>query len=150
MPRKQTSRVSAEVRCDGARSWRLNVPVNVTIRRELVVTAVPLERGKILTAGDVILAEREVGASPGGYLTTVDAAVGQVVRRATPAGVALSPAQLESPLLVRRGQPVTLEARSGAIVVQMAGVARGDGALGETVAVANLSSRKVMQGIVRS
>lgn len=147
---REGSRLTAEVRCPGTRAWRLFVPVRVTVTKTLVVAAVPLERGKILAPGDVILAEREVGALPGGYLTTPDAAVGRVVRRTIPAGAAVAPGALEMPVLVRRGQAVTLEARSGAIVVQMAGIARGDGALGELIAVENSSSRRVMQGIVRN
>ncbi len=147
---QDSSRVSAAVRCDGLRPWRLFVPVRVSLHRTLVVTAAPLERGKVLAAGDVILTEREVGASPGGYLTAVEAAAGKVLRRSLPAGAVLSPALLEAPLLVRRGQQVTLEARSGTIAVRMAGVARDDGALGQLVAVQNLSSRKILQGIVRN
>ena len=149
-PSQESGRVTAEVRCDGARPWRLFVPVRVSVYRTLAVAAVPLERGKVLAAGDVILAEREVGATPGGYLTTVDAALGRALRRNVAAGAMLAPTLLESPLMVRRGQSVTLEARAGAITVQMAGVARSDGALGQTIPVANTSSRKIMQGIVRS
>lgn len=147
---RESSRVTAEVRCPGARTWRLFVPVRVAVTKTLVVAAVPLERGKVLADGDVILAAREVGALPGGYLTAPEAAVGRVVRRAIPAGAAVAPAALEMPVLVKRGQPVTIEARSGAIVVQMAGVARADGALGEMIAVQNLNSKKVLQGIVKN
>jgi flagella basal body P-ring formation protein FlgA len=145
---QETSRVTVEVRCPGSRPWRLFVPVRVTVRKDILVAAVPLERGKLLAAGDVILAQREVGASPGGYFTTADAAVGQIVRRSVPAGTVLSPAMLDAPVLIRRGQSVTLAARSGPIAVQMAGVARSDGALGQVIGVENTSSRKVLQGIV--
>lgn len=146
----EASRFSVEVRCDGPRSWRLRVPVEVTVRRALVVTAVPLERGKVLAAGDVILADRVVAAVPGGYLTSTGAAIGQVLRRSLPAGAVIAPVQLTAPVLIRRGQQVTLEAKSGAIAVQMAGIARADGALGEIISVENPSSRRVLQGVVRN
>lgn len=147
---RESSRVTAEVYCAGSRPWRLYVPVRVSLHKTLVVASVPLERGKVLTADDVILAEREVGAVPGGYLTGIEAAIGRVLRRNVAAGAALSPALLEAPVLVRRGQPVTLEAKSGAITVQMAGVAQADGALGQTIAVQNSSSRRVLQAVVRN
>lgn len=147
---RETNRVTTEVRCAGSRPWRVFVPVRVTVHKTLIVAAVPLERGKVLAAGDVILAEREVGAVAGGYLTAVDAAVGRVVRRNVAAGAVVAPAALESPVLVKRGQPVTLEAKSGAITVQMAGVAQGDGALGQTVSVRNTNSKKILQAIVRN
>ena len=120
------------------------------MRKALVVAAVPLTRGKVLAADDVMLADREVGTLPGGYLTTADAAIGRVVRRNIPAGAAVAPALLESPVLVKRGQPVTLEAKAGAITVQMTGIAQADGALGQTIPVRNDSSRKVLQGVVRN
>ncbi len=147
---REASRVTVEVRCEGVRSWRLYVPVGVSLYRTVVVTAGPLERGKVLAAGDVILAEREIGRLPGSYLASPDAAVGQLLRRSVPAGAVLIAAQLEPPVLVHRGQQVTLEAKSGPITVQMAGIARHDAALGQVVAVQNSSSRRVLQGIVRN
>jgi flagella basal body P-ring formation protein FlgA len=143
-------RVSAEVRCTGARPWRLYVPVTISLTRTLVVAARPLERGRLLTPDDVILAERDVGAVTGGYLTELEDAVGRVMRRDAAAGAVLAPRLLDSPVIVRRGQPVTLEARSGKIRVQMAGVAQEDGARGETITVRNSSSHKDLEGIVRS
>jgi flagellar basal body P-ring formation protein FlgA len=147
---RETARLTVAVHCAGSKPWRLHVPVRVSVTRTLVVTATPLPRGKVLTAGDVILAQREVGAAPGGYLTSVDAAVGRVLRRQAAAGVVLAPGLLEAPLLVRRGEPVILQARSGGIAVQMAGVARADGALGDKISVENVSSKKILQGIVRN
>jgi flagella basal body P-ring formation protein FlgA len=147
---RESARVTAEVRCPGIRPWRLFVPVQVTVLRSLVVTVAPLERGKVLAAGDVKLAEREVSAAPSGYLTSMEAVVGQVLRRSVPADAVLAPGLLEAPVLVRRGQAVTLEARSGTIVVQMAGIAKSEGALGQTIAVENSSSRKVLQAVVRN
>ena len=43
-----------------------------------------------------------------------------------------------------------MEARAGAITVQMAGVARDDGGLGQTIPVENSSSKKVVQAVVRN
>ncbi len=145
---QDSARLTAEVSCTGMRPWRLFVPVRVSVRRVVVVTALPLERGKTLTPDDVILAERDLAAVAGGYLTRIEAASGQVLRRAVPAGAALSPALLEAPLLIRRGQPVTLQARTGALMVQAPGLARGDGALGQVIEVQNASSKKIIQAVV--
>lgn len=145
-----SSRLTAEVRCSGVRQWRLFVPVKVTLRQSVVVAALPLERGKVLAPGDVLLAERELGAINGGYLTSTEAVAGQVLRRAVPAGAALAPALLEAPVLVRRGQAVTVQAKSGALTVQAPAVARGDGALGQVIEVQNVSSKKILQAIVKN
>ncbi len=147
---REAGRVTAEVSCPGVRPWRLFVPVRVSVQKPVVVATVPVERGKVLAAGDVILAQRAVSSAPAGYLGSVEAAVGQVLRRNVPAGAVLSPGLLNAPVLIERGRHVTLEARSGGIVVQMAGIAKADGALGETIPVQKLSSRKVLQGIGRN
>jgi len=142
------ARVTVEVSCMGQRAWRVYVPVGIRLRRMVVVTAQPLERGKVLAPGDVILAERELAELGSGYLTSLDAANGQVLRRAVPAGAPLSAGLLEAPILVRRGQPVTLQARSGALSVQAPAVARGDGVLGALIEVQNVSSKKIVQAVV--
>lgn len=147
---RPSARLTVAVRCTGSAPWRVYVPVRVAVTRMLVVTATPLPRGKVLAPDDVILAEREISAAPGGYLTTVGAVTGRVLRRPVAAGVVLAPGLLDAPLLVRRGQAVTLEARSGGIAVQMAGIARGDGSQGERIEVENVSSGKVIQGIVKN
>lgn len=147
---RASARLTVAVRCTGASPWRIYVPVRVAVTRMLVVTATPLPRGKVLAPGDVILAQREISVAPGGYFTTLEAATGRVLRRPVAAGVVLAPGLLDAPLLVRRGQAVTLEARRGGIAVQMAGVSRGDGSQGERVEVENVSSGKVVQGIVRN
>lgn len=147
---REAGRTTAEVSCSGARPWRLFVPVRVSVQKPVVVAAVPLERGKVLAAADVNLAQREVSSTPAGYIGSLEAAVGQVLRRSVPAGTVLTPGLLDAPLLIRRGRAVTLEARAGGIVVQMAGIAKADGALGETIPVQNLSSNKVLQGIVKN
>jgi flagella basal body P-ring formation protein FlgA len=62
----------------------------------------------------------------------------------------LLPGLLDRPPLVRRGQEVMLEARAAGLTVRMAGVARRDGRLGETIPVENISSGEVREAIVRS
>jgi flagella basal body P-ring formation protein FlgA len=147
---RAAARMTVAVSCPGAQAWRLHVPVRVTVMRAVVVAAMPLERGKVLAAGDVILAEREVSGAGAGYLTATAGASGRVLRRGVAAGTVIAPGLLESPLVVRRGQPVTLEVRAGGLAVQMAGIAQADGALGERIPVRNSSSKKILQGTVKN
>ena len=147
---RTSARQTVAVQCTGSTPWRVHVPVTVTITRAVLVAAQPLERGKILAAEDVLLADRDLNTVIGGYLTDPRLAMGRVLRRGIPAGTVIGPAGLEAPVLIRRGQPVSVEARSGAIRVAMAGVAQADGALGEMIPVRNVQSKKILQGIVRN
>ncbi|MFQ5635108.1 MAG: flagellar basal body P-ring formation chaperone FlgA, partial [Gammaproteobacteria bacterium] len=71
-------------------------------------------------------------------------------RRDVRAGKPVTPGMLETPALVKRGQQVTLEARSGGMVVRMAGVAKADGIKGEVIAVENSNSQRVVHAVVRT
>ena len=50
--------------------------------------------------------------------------------------------------LVRRGEPVTLRLRDGAITIVTAGRALGDGARGARVRVIALATRRTLEGVV--
>jgi flagella basal body P-ring formation protein FlgA len=131
-------------------AWRLYVPVQVAGTRPVLVAARTLARDTILAPGDVRLAPRELATAAYGTFADVDQVVGLRLRRDLPEGTVLSPGLVDQPPLVRRGQEVTLEARTGGLSVRMAGVARRDGRLGETIPVQNVSSGEVREAVVRS
>jgi len=147
---KQSPRVTVAVRCPGAKPWKIYVPVRTAVFRQVLIASRPLTRGSILTPGDIILAEFDTGLLPRGYIVAATHAVGRKVRRAVKTGDPITPALLETPATIRRGQKVSLEARSGALTVRMAGIAQSDGILGEVIEFENTTSRRSVQAIVRS
>ena len=149
-PRRRTNRVTTEVRCQGPRPWKIYVPVSLAVYQPVVIAARALPRDGLLTADDVSLAERDIARLDYGFLSTVEDVVGHRLRRPVAAGEALTPGNLEMPPLVRRGQRVTVQARSGGLVVRMAGVAQADGIRGQVIEVKNLNSRRTVQAVVRS
>lgn len=147
---RQSPRVTVEVRCQGAQPWKIYVPVRTAVFRQVLIASRPLTRGSILTPDDIILAEFDTGLLPRGYIVAGKHAVGRKVRRAVKTGDPITPALLETPATIRRGQKVSLEARSGALTVRMAGIARSDGILGEVIEFENVTSKRPVQAIVRS
>lgn len=143
-------RVTIEVQCLSPQAWRLYVPVQVSMVRPVVIAARPLARDTVLTPGDVKLADREVSSLGYGFIGSLEGAVGQRLTRAISEGAVLTPGLLDAPVLVRRGQAVSVDARSGPVTVSMPGVAQADGALGETIRVRNASSGRILEGVVRS
>jgi flagella basal body P-ring formation protein FlgA len=146
----RTARLTANVRCDGSQPWRLYLPVRVTSSRPVVVASRALARDTVLAPGDVRLADSTSGSAPPGALHDVNLAVGRLLRRPADDGQALTASLLTAPTLVRRGQDVQVEAVAGGLQVRMAGVARGDGALGDVIEVENGASGRVVQAVVRS
>ncbi|MEN5117866.1 flagellar basal body P-ring formation chaperone FlgA [Luteimonas sp. TWI662] len=137
---------TVEVRCPSG--WRLYVPVRVRRSQMVLVLARGVAAGQALAADDLI-AERRDGARVAGAAVADPAdAVGRSARRTLLAGSVLTAGDLVSPRLVRRGDTVALVSRQAGIEVRMAGRALGDAGERERVSVENLSSRRVVQGIV--
>lgn len=148
--RGSSGRITAEVRCAGPTSWKIYVPARVVVYQSVVVAARPLQRGSVLAQGDVLLAEQDTSSLPYGYLLDLDNAIGSRLRRDVLAGKPVLPAMLETPEMIKRGQQVMLEARSGAMVVRMAGVAKSDGVMGQVIPVENVRSQRIVHAVVRS
>jgi flagellar basal body P-ring formation protein FlgA len=136
------------VRCIGAHSWKLYVPVDVKARLKVLIAAQPLERGAQVSGAMLSMAERNVARLPYGYFTHRNAVLGQVLRRNLSAGEVLTPGMLHPPLLVRRGQVVTLTAGAEGFSVSTQGVALQSGERGALVRVRNSRSKRVVQGVV--
>jgi flagella basal body P-ring formation protein FlgA len=144
------ARLTVAVSCRQPTAWRVYVPVTVTATRPVVVAARSLARDTILAPGDVRLAERDVASLPYGSFASDREVVGQRLRRELAVDAVLSPGLVLAPALVHRGQAVLMEARAPGFSVRMAGVARRDGRLGETIPVENISSGEVRDAVVRS
>ena len=136
------------VRCEGAKPWKLYVSAQTVVVGNVVVTTRPLARHHILQASDLRLARRDLTTLPRGYLEQPQQAVGEVLLRQLGDGQVVRLTQIAAPKLVRRGETVTLSADAGGVRVRMSGKALSDGASGDSVQVRNLSSRRVVQGIV--
>ena len=144
------ARFTAEVRCDGAQPWRLYLPVRLTAGRPVVVATRALSRDTVLAPDDIRLAESAPASVPAGSLHDPSLVIGRVLRRSLDEGQAVTASLLDAPTLVRRGQDVSVEAAAGGLTVRMAGVARGDGALGDIIEVENGASGRIVQAVVRS
>lgn len=147
---RSTGTTSVGVRCPDASGWTIYVPAKVDVFQKALVTVRPLAKGEALQPGDVRIMETEVSKLGQGYLQSPEELQGMVARRPIPAGTVVSPSQVLSPRLVRRGDRVTLVAMQGPIQVEMLGEAVSDGARGERVRVRALNSGKVIEGWVES
>jgi flagella basal body P-ring formation protein FlgA len=141
---------SVGVRCPDAAAWTIYVPAKIDVFHKALVTTRALAKGAHLQPGDVRIVETEVSELNQGYLQSVDEIQGLAARRPLPAGTVLSPSQVISPRLVRRGDRVTLVNMTGPIQVEMIGEAVSDAARGERIRVRALNSGKVVEGWVES
>lgn len=145
--RKQGN-VTVGVKCEGEKPWSLYVQAKVSRLGEVVVAVRTMVRDEIVSADDVILQRRELDGVVGGYLTQLSDPLGMRVVRTIRADEVVNPAYLTQPILVKRGDRVTIMARSGGVEVRMDGKALSDGVMGAQIRVMNLSSKKEVKGIV--
>jgi flagella basal body P-ring formation protein FlgA len=151
LPRNSaTPRPAVEVRCDGPAPWKVYVAVNRAETRRILVAARTLARGKVLASDDIALADREIDMPGQSYLADPAAVVGQTLRRGLAEGEPLPGGALDGPVAIRAGDEISLESGATGFRVRVAGVARTAGGLGQTIAVQNRSSGRIVQAIVRT
>ena len=137
---------SVEVACpDG---WRLFVPVRVRRSQTVLVLIRGIAPGETITADAFVPETRDASRIVGAAVADPAQAVGRVARRTLSAGAVLSATDLVAQRLIRRGDNVALLSRRGGVEVRVVGKALGDAGENERVTVENLSSRRVVQGVV--
>lgn len=136
------------VRCSGPRPWSIYVPARVRVVQQVVVAVQPVPRGTVLTAADVRLEARDTSTLSSGYFQDDSEVLGKVVTNALATGSVLTPQIVKAPMVVRRGERVTLLAQTAGIEVRMAGKALADGALGQRIQVRSLPSKRIVEGVV--
>ncbi|PIE37521.1 MAG: flagella basal body P-ring formation protein FlgA [Gammaproteobacteria bacterium] len=144
---RHSGNVSIGVRCTGAKRWKIYLQARISVFEEVAVLALDVARGEVLRE-DMIRMERQSMHTGNPGIDRPEALIGHRFRNAARAGQLLNARQLEAPLLVDRGETVTLLSGSGGIEVRMHGEALDEGALGSLIRVRNLSSQQIVQGRV--
>jgi flagella basal body P-ring formation protein FlgA len=102
----------------------------------------------VLTAADLAVEERELAGLPGGVVGVIAEAVGKETRAALPAGAPVTLAAVASPLLVRRGDLVTVVVETPGMRLSAVGEALEPGAAGAEIRVRNRKSQQELAGQV--
>lgn len=137
------------VRCEGSVRWTIYTSIGVETDATVLVARYALPRDANLAASDLQLATRRVPGLLDSYLTDAASAAGQRLKRPLGAGEPLTVDALAPALLIHRGQQVVLMARGSGVEVRVAGVALADARASDHIRVQNLSSQRIVEGIVR-
>jgi flagella basal body P-ring formation protein FlgA len=112
------------------------------------VLAQALARGEVVKAADVAIERRPKAEVTGEPITTIEDAVGLAVRQQMRAGQILARGQLMKPELVHRDDNITLIYEVPGILLTTRGKALEAGAMGDTISVTNLETKRTVQGTV--
>lgn len=138
------------VRCSGSKTWTLYVPVKVSLFGTVVAATRPLSKGSVIQASDLNLVEADLARLRSGYFTEVSQVAGKQVARRTTIGTPITPSLVKDPRQIERGQRISLVAQTAGLEVRMKGEALEDGVAGERIQVRNVSTRRVIDGVVLS
>jgi flagella basal body P-ring formation protein FlgA len=119
------------------------LPVAVAIR--------PIDRGDVVTAADVELQPRDFPPGAQGRsapFTSIDKLIGMEATRAIQPGDVVMADNVQPPVLVKRGDSVTVYTRGGGIKVRTIAKARENGSLGQPVQIESLETHKTYDAVV--
>jgi len=138
--------IDSTVTVDGEPAAFLPLQFDVKVVREAVTSTRAVARGEVIGPDALALVPADVSGGAGALVGSLDEAIGLAAARAIPAGAVLRATDLYRPPIVRRGDVVTLRVVSGPMTVTARGVARGEGAEGDVIAVANADTNRIVSG----
>jgi flagella basal body P-ring formation protein FlgA len=106
----------------------------------------PIERGQVIKASDVTVLQRP--KTEFAALTDMNAVVGMAARRAVQPNQPLTSGDLMKPEIVQRSSSVTIVYQAPGITLTLRGQAQESGALGDTISVINVESKRAVQAVV--
>ena len=137
------------MRCAGNVRWTIYVRAAISSEVNVLTARGALPRGAEPAAADFEMARRTVPGTGADYPADAAALHGLRLKLPLAAGEVLTRSKLEAAALIRRGQKVTLLARSGGIEIRVAAVALSDGRPAEHIQVQNENSRQIVEAVVR-
>jgi flagella basal body P-ring formation protein FlgA len=126
----------------GAKDAQFVVEAQLQQPEMIVVAARPLSKGDLIRPSDLALEPAKRGVAPKGAFRSPEEIVGQEAVRSIAAGQVLDSNYVQPPVLVKRGDVVTVFAYSTGIRIKTTGRSRQAGALGELVEIESLADRK--------
>lgn len=114
----------------------------------IVVPTHDIARGETITDRDLTFATVPGSALMNGTVTNIAAATDMEARRMLHAGEAMRADDLRHPIVVTRGQTVTMLFHAPGVELTAMGRAMGEGGVGDTVTVQNPASFRMISGIV--
>jgi flagella basal body P-ring formation protein FlgA len=140
--------VNVQVTCKGVSSWTILVPALAKVYRSVAVAGRILQRGDVVSASDLTTEIKDVGELRLGFALTPEAIIGKEVKFTVNKGEAFRNSALDAPLVIKRGDTVSMEAAAGEISVKTNGTAVTDGRLGQQIRVKNNQSARIINAKV--
>jgi len=140
--------VMVRITVDNILQKRLRLTAHVTHYSPVVKTLRPLNRGEILTAKDVAVEIVPSNRIFRNAMTSLDDVVGNQAIRNMGMGRVVTSNSLSKPVLMNKGDQVTLVVESGPMKITAPGIVREKGFKDSLVQVLNIQTKKTVFGMV--
>ena len=146
-PRSARFDVTFDLPTSAALRWQSTRFTGIAIETiDAVTVDHPVERGEVLKLSELRIERRPKAEGP--LIGDLKAAAGLAARHQLRPGQPLHDADLMKPLIVAHNDPVTLVYEAPGLTLTLRGQAQDTGALGDTISVLNLQSKRVVQGVI--
>jgi flagella basal body P-ring formation protein FlgA len=124
------------------------IDVQVSLPSAVVAAVHALSRGAVIRESDLAIVRDAPREGDSGVFHSIEEVAGKQTTRAVPDGKIIAPDDLQSPLLIHKGDIVTVFAQSAGIRVRTTARARDEGGIGDLVTMETMQDRKPYQARV--
>lgn len=140
--------LSVKVYCATGSRWTIYVPVSISIYDKVAVSTRNLQRGEKLNESDFVMRRTNTSSIGQSYLDSETTLLGMEVNRPIRSGSIIKVHDIREPIVIAKGDSVTLEANQGALQVSSVGIALANGRMGEQIRVQNSRSKRIVDARV--
>lgn len=140
--------INVQVSCSAGSAWTILVPAQAKVYRSVAVAGRNLQRGDLVSAADLSSEIKDVGDLRIGFALAPEAIIGKEIKFAVNKGETFRNSALDAPLVIKRGDTVSMESNAGGISVKTSATAVSDGRVGQQIRVKNNQSARVINARV--
>jgi flagella basal body P-ring formation protein FlgA len=138
------------IRCDGTAHWTIYAQVSIGCSVPLLIARHALAQDSAPTASDFDVETRRMPGLYTHYISDPALLAGQRLRRTLAMGEVLTADALLTAPVIHRGDQITVIAQAGGMQIRASAIALSDGRPDDRIRAQNLSSQRVVEGVVRS
>ncbi len=141
--------VFLDVIIDGNKEDRIKVNGEVAVYEKVLLASRSLARGEILSKDSAYQEKKNIFELGGNLIRKFDAIDGKILKSNLKRDEALTARLVSEPPLVKKGDIIRLVSRNQTLVIVTAGISKEDGFENTIIRVENLSSGKLVRGVVK-
>lgn len=140
---------SLELFVDGCRAGKVRVSGSTAVYKNVLYISQNMKRGDCLARSDLYYEKKNIFELNGNYITELESAENMILKTGINKGTLLKKNHIREPFLIKKGDVVTLVARDNNLTIVTSGLCRENGFADNLVKVENISSGKLVRGLVK-